>query len=476
MTQYQHGVYLQEIGTELQTIIESESNLIVVIGTSPEPISVNKPEICYSLTEFTEKFGFSDDFEKFTLCEAAHCQFNLYNMSPLVCINVFDKIKHITEKTMNLTVSNSTSAINDENLIISSVKIYSGMTSPESEDDEDFAAEPIQLTLGTDYTISDDGIITIVRAESVVDRTLTVKYNASDVTKVSTSDILAGIEKIEEVYPRFNLVPSILIAPKYSQDSDVIAALKSKTRNLNGHFNSLAVVDIPTSRTDDYSEAPSIKSSMNISDANVIACWGICKLNGRKYYLSTQLASLMHYTDAQNGDNPSVSPSNQFLQMDSMCKLDGSEVFLTAPQATYLNSQGIVTALNFQGWKAWGNRTSVYPSNADPKDCLIPVRRVFTWIGNSLVTTFWSRLDSRLDRRFIDAVLNSAQMWFDGLTAQGVLLGGSVEFREEDNRLNDLQDGIVKFHVMLTPPSPARVITFTSQYNPEALNTLFESE
>ena len=182
----------------------------------------------------------------------------------------------------------------------------------------------------------------------------------------------------------------------------------------------------------------------------------------------------MQYIDSENGENPSVSPSNQYLQMDSMCKSDGTEIYLTSSQATYLNSQGIVTALNFQGWKAWGNRTSVYPANADPKDSMIPIRRVFNWVGNTLITTYWTRLDSRLSRRFIDSVLNSAQMWFDGLMASGVLLGGSVAFLEEDNQLSDLQDGIIRFRVMITPPSPARVIVFTSQYDPSALKTLFE--
>lgn len=412
MPQYQHGVYNQELETSLQPIIESESNLIVAIGTSPEPISVNKPEICYSLEEFKEKFGWSDDFDSYTLCEAAHCQFSLYNMSPIVCINVFDGTKH-----------------------------YKETTTPAEEE-------------GGDPTIT----------------------RTSDVSKVTTSDILAGIEKIEEVYPRFNLVPSILIAPKYSQDADVIAGLRAKTSNLNGHFKSIAVVDIPTERAAEYSQATSVKTSLNISDPSVIACWGICKLNGRKYNLATQLASLMHYVDSQNGENPSVSPSNQSLQMDSMCVSNGNEVFLTSSQATYLNSQGIVTALNFQGWKAWGNRTSVYPSTADPKDAMIPVRRVFSWIGNTLITSYWSQIDSRLTRRFIDAALNRAQIWLDGLTAAGILLGGTVSFNEDDNPLTSLQDGIVTFRVQLTPPSPARVITFLLQYDPSALRSLFETE
>lgn len=466
MAEYQHGVYLQEIETELQTVIESESNLICAIGTSPAATSVNVPEICYSLTEFTNKFGFDYDFDRYTLCEVAHCQFTLYNVSPLVCINVFDRLKHKTKKTKDIIISGNSIELG-ETINVEDVKITTG-----SVEDESF----LTLEKDEDYSVTSAGIIENLATSKIVEGKISVEYSVPDVSKVTTTDILESIEKLEEVYPRFNLVPSILIAPKYSQNADVIAGLKAKTRNLNGHFNCIAIVDIPTSSTPDYSDATSVKTSLNISDANIVACWGITKLNNRRYYLSTQLASLMHYTDSQNGENPSLSPSNQRLQMDSMVKSDGTEVYLSVDQAKNLNGEGIVTALHFQGWKAFGNRTSIYPTSGDPKDNMISVRRVFNWVGNTLITTFWSRLDSRLSRRFIDSVLNSAQMWFDGLIATGVLLGGSVSFMEEDNPLTSLQDGVVKFRVMLTPPSPARVIIFTSQYDPSALQTLFETE
>ena len=39
-----------------------------------------------------------------------------------------------------------------------------------------------------------------------------------------------------------------------------------------------------------------------------------------------------------------------------------------------------------------------------------------------------------------------------------------------------LQDGIVRFRVQITPPSPAESITFTMQYDPNALQSLFETE
>ena len=57
--------------------------------------------------------------------------------------------------------------------------------------------------------------------------------------------------------------------------------------------------------------------------------------------------------DARNEDVPYESPSNLSMQATGICLEDGTEVALTLEQANMLNSQGIVTALNFSGgWKS----------------------------------------------------------------------------------------------------------------------------
>ena len=142
--------------------------------------------------------------------------------------------------------------------------------------------------------------------------------------------------------------------------------------------------------------------------------------------------------------------------------------------AGILNGYGIVTAINGTGgWTTWGNRTTVYPANTDVKDSFIPLRRMFNWVGNTLITTFWSKIDDPTNRRLIDSIVNSANVWLNSLTAQGALLGGRVEFLEEDNSITDLMDGKIRFHVYMTPPSPAREITFVQEYDPAYISTLF---
>ena len=43
----------------------------------------------------------------------------------------------------------------------------------------------------------------------------------------------------------------------------------------------------------------------------------------------------------------------------------------------------------------------------------------------------------------------------------------------DENPTTDLIDGIIRFHVYVTPPAPAREIDFIVEYDPQYLETLF---
>ena len=234
----------------------------------------------------------------------------------------------------------------------------------------------------------------------------------------------------------------------------------------------MAIVDIPESVTL-YSDAPGYKNDNNLTDERMIVCYGKGTLGEESHWLSSHVAGLCSRVDADHEDVPYKSPSNERLQVDGFT-VAGSEVFLGPDQANYLNGQGIVTALNFMGgWKMWGNRTGAYPSVTDPKDAFIPLRRMYNWIGNTLVLTTWQRVDYPVRRRLIDTVTDTHNIWLNGLAGREMILGGRVEFQESENPSTDLMDGIIRFHVYVTPPSPAREIDFIVEYDPEYLQSLF---
>ena len=176
----------------------------------------------------------------------------------------------------------------------------------------------------------------------------------------------------------------------------------------------------------------------------------------------------------QDRDVPYESPSNKELPITGLCLSDGTEVRLALNEAEYLNGQGIVTAINFiGGWRTFGNRTGCYPGNTDPKDAFISSRRMVNWHGQTFILTYWQKLDKPTNKRLVQNVVDSENIRLNGLTASGALLGGRVEFLEEENPITDLIDGKIKFHTYLGLTVPARDIEDIVEFDTSYFNTLF---
>ena len=117
--------------------------------------------------------------------------------------------------------------------------------------------------------------------------------------------------------------------------------------------------------------------------------------------------------------------------------------------------------------------TACFPSNTDVKDYFISVSRMFGWVANSVILTYWSKIDKRLDRRLIDNIADSLNIWLNGLVSEEKLLGGRVEFRESENSQVALMAGKAVFHIFMTPASPAQEIEFVLEYDVEYTSALF---
>ncbi|MDR7865162.1 MAG: phage tail sheath family protein [Sporomusaceae bacterium] len=482
---YKHGVYASEIPTSILPPVRTSAGLPVVFGTAPvnlatAPAAVNTPVLCYTYAEAVAALGYSDDWANYTLCEFMNSHFSLFGVAPVVFVNVLDSATHKTAVTNSAAVLVAgQKTLTDLGILLSSLVVK--LTE---------AGQP--LIKNTDYTAAfdDDGKVLITRiadgAITTDTTSLVVTYDKLDPSAVDKDDIIGGIdgttgapeglELVNKVFPLFRLVPGMILAPGWSHDPEVEAVMKAKAGNINSHFKAIAVVDIDSTSTgaDLYSEVPAWKTTNNYVDPLEIACWPQVKLSTKQYHLSTQLAGIMCKTDAANDDIPYVSPSNKSLQANGAVLADGTEVSLGPEQAAYLNGEGIVTALNFiGGWKAWGNRTGCYPGVTDPKDAFIPIKRMFNWIANTLILTYWQKVDNPMNRRLVETVTDSNNIWLNGLAARGIILGGRVAVLAEENPTTDLMDGIIRFHVYVTPPGPAREIDFILEYDPAYLATLF---
>ncbi len=298
-----------------------------------------------------------------------------------------------------------------------------------------------------------------------------------DPSQVSANDIIGGIdpttykrkglECVNEVYPKYGLVPSILIAPRFSKNPSVALALALKAQNVSGVFKAFALADLDTSVAP--ADTPSYLSTNNLRHAHLKAFYGKGFFNGKEYSPSCASACVWAKLDFSTEDFPFHSISNKPLPFDSI------EPLLDDDLATYLAGQGVTPLLRTRrGLVPWGTRTTLYPTSTDPKDTFDNVRRAFNFIANELILTFRQKLDFPITKRLIRTIVDSYNMRLNALKGREYILGGKVEFREQDNPKEDLVDGIIRFHVYLTPPSPAKEIHFILEYNHKYWDEIFK--
>ena len=416
---YQHGVYIKEQATSLVTPVEVNSALPVIVGAAPVhnlgvgvTRQVNVPKLIYSMSDFVTAFGAPADGESaadYPLYEAANLYLARYKVAPIVAINVFDPVVHVA---------------------------------------------------GPDAAVP----------------------GAPDVSKVAAADIIGGIDPVtkarkglalvEEVYPRFRLTPGQILAPGFSGTPSVALAIGAASSNICGHFRATGIIDVPA-EVKLYTEVPAWLNDNNLTDINLLCMFGSPVYGGVAERGSSHLAGVIGQRDAENEGIPFWSPSNKRLLCEGMVHA-GRELHLTAPEAAYLNGNGIVTGLNMVGGLvAWGDQTAGYPGITDVKDTSIPIRRMFNWVGNTLVLTCWQYVSNPLRRRMIETVQDTFNVWLNGLVGREYLLGARVTFETVDNPTTDLMGGKVRWHVYLTPPQAARELTFILEYDPKYLETLY---
>ncbi|MFT5871112.1 MAG: phage tail sheath protein FI [Clostridium sp.] len=481
---YTHGIYVQENPTSIVAPITADSAVQFIVGTAPinllsDPSSaVNKPILVYSFKEANEKIGYSDDFEKFSLCQSIDASFRVFNVAPLVLINVFDPEKHKKEVESKLyDIVNKKIIVEEEGILLNADFIVK---------DEDAL---ISYVKNTDYTVAFTSAgypqVSILSGGTIgIDTKLSIAYNQLDPTMVTEADIVGGydsatgkytgLENISQIYPRFGIVPGLILAPGWSHKPTVSAAITAKYEGINGSFKANGVKDIDTTEVTEYTQANAWKTDNSYTDKHDIVCWPMVKVGDKKYYKSALVAALIAYTDASNDNVPFVSPSNKSLRITGTMLADGTEVYLDQVQANLLNSQGIVTAINVNGWKLWGNNTGIYPSSTDPKDRWIPVRRMFDWWGNSFIMTYFQKVDDPMNRRLIEAVVDSENIRANGYKARFQLADAKIEFNIDENPTTDLLNGTIRFKQYLTPFTPAETIINTLEFDPTALVAALE--
>lgn len=472
---YNHGVRVVEEGTDTVVPVNS-SGLQVVVGTAPVNLAenpaavVNVPVVCMSLADAEKKLGFCDDFENFTLCQSMYANFVAYAVKPVVFINVLDPMKHRKDnEAKEYGVVNSQAVVDDlTGVLLDSVKVKTG---------EDV------LEKDTDYILSFNAegclVITMLseRAETLTG--VTVESASIDPSKVTQEDIIggydvktgkeSGFEAVRQVYPRTGMVPAFLLAPGWSHIPEVGAVMLAKCSHINGVFKAECLLDLPSAETKLYTDVQQVKEETGYQDAQGIVLWPMVESGGKRMYYSAIFGAMAAYTDAANDNVPSLYLSNKLLTVDKAVLADGTEVFMDREQANTLNGAGVVTLISEGNWKAWGNNTSVYPAGTDIKDRWIACRRMFSWMANSLITAYSEMVDSPANFRLIESIVDSENIRLNSYISAGKLAGGRIEYKEDENSVENVLAGQVIFHIYMAAFTPAEDIVFILKFDPELL-------
>lgn len=476
------GVRTFEQPTSVSTPNEAKVGIPFFVGAAPvhtaaKPAKVNIPVIATSWGEAVEKLGFSYDWKKYTLGEAMYSHFKLYGNQPAIFCNVLDPA------SMKETVAEKDYPVADHQAILP-IDVISASVKVTAKEGGD-AGSDTPLKADEDFSVfydrdsSGDYVCVVELLEGGVAygaATLKIGYDAVKPDKVTKPDVVEGVGKVDAAMTAVGTVPDLICAPGWSHDTVVAAVMATKASAISGLFKGKAVIDADCSESGvtEYSQLSDYKNKNNFVDVDQILCWPQVKLGDYQFHLSTQLCGLMASVDAGNRGVPYESPSNKNLKMDSCVLEDGTEVNLTWPQVEMVAGDwGVVTAVNFMdsGWVAKGNYTACFPGNTDVKDQFIPVSRMFDYIGNTLIRTFWSKQDKPLTPTLRDSILQTCNIWLGGLCGSGYLYGARAVLLAEENPLTSLLAGHITLHVYNAPPVPAQLIDFILEFDVSYMET-----
>lgn len=477
---YNHGVRVLENPTSLTVPRVGTAGLQVIVGVAPVNLAedpykaTNTPKIAYSFAEASAAVGYCNNFKDYNICESVDASFRVLNIAPIVIINVLDPKTHKKAlEEQEVDVVEGQAIIDTFGILADTLKVSTGER---------------EMVADVDYvvTFDDDGMALVTLVDATGIKTLTVSGSVIDPSKITYEDIIGGynastgeekgLEVIRQVFPKLQLTPGLIVSPGWSNQPNVGAAIAAKCTGINGVFSCEAVVDLDTkedSGARKYTDVLEVKQASGFVSKHLDVEWPCVRIGEKIYHASAIKAALIAYTDAGNDDVPSLSPSNKVVGISGLCLEDGTEVILDEQQANVVNSYGVCTFNNFSGWTTWGNNTAIYPTSTDPKDRWINCRRFFSWWGNSFILTYHQRVDDNNNPRLIEAVVDDENVRGNSYAAQGKCAGVYIEWRQQENTVNDIMGGKMRFLHHLAPWTPAEDILDVLEFDPSLLEAAF---
>jgi phage tail sheath protein FI len=481
-----HGVEVIEVPNGPVPVTVVKSAVIGLVGTAPSwavesPSVAAAPNTPALVSSARDAANFGPVVRGYSIPYAL-AAIQAQGAGRAIVVNVFNPSIHFTAIAATAFTFNAQGAINLGHMGVSNVVVTS---------------EPAGTTYvaGTDYTLDAvNGAITIVPTGSgghiTAGASVLIAFNYADPSKVADADVIGeftggvytGMQAFQTTYGTMGFFPKILIAPGYSQDASVAAAIDAMAIKIRA----TALVDSPPSTTVAAAIANRgvVGNAFATSSNRTVLCYpqetfydtGIVPTGVTLSTSGTPVAS--HFNANSVGPYSQWvagaiaakdlaqgywwSPSN--TQVDGMLGPDVqlyASILDASSDTNNLNAAGIVTVFNAfgTGLRVWGNRSAAYPASTAP-DNFISVRRTMDVIEESLELAMLQFIDQPISNALIDAILASANAFIRSLIQRGALVAGAASFDPAENPATQVAAGQLVFDIDVMPPPPAERITF----------------
>lgn len=467
---YKRGVYVTEGATEtIRNYDITECSIPFIVGCAPinmaESTLVNRCVLINSLADFRSKFGFSEDFEQYNLCEAADAIYSMQTEATAVFVNVLDPAIHKKSVEVELEKSNSVAFITEAGVIKESLVL-------EGIESEDYALS---------YT--DDGYLKISflseeaanKAQEIENITVDV-LDASKVTELEiigsydvSSGVRTGLQLVNACMPQTGVVPAYIVVPGYSSNPVIAISMEAASQNINGIFEAIPIYDLDCTNYKSVNDIPNAVAALKVKKG--IGVWLMPEIDGKIYHGSSVKVAVTMWVDAANGNVPWSSTSNVSLNITTTRLGDGTEYVLDREQANNVVAYGGYTFLNNFGWRTWGNNLLVYPNHVDEKDRWETIRRMLNWWKLRFVRQYIDYIDAPMGVSQIESIMETEQELIDSYVANQYIVGGSISYEDVDNPAEDIVEGILRFRISLGFHIPNERIESTILFDPNILLT-----
>lgn len=478
-----------------------KSAVIGLVGTAPAwavtaPVSaaaVNVPALVSSALD-AAKFG--PAVRGYTIPYAL-AAIQAQGAGQVIVINVFDPARHRTAVAATPFTFNAQGAISLGHMGVSGVVVTSNPAGTTYAEDTDYTLDAV------------NGVVTIIPAGSgghiAGGASVLISFDYADPSTVEDSDVIGGVSDgaytgvaaLQTTYASMGFFPKILIAPGFSHDAGVAAAMVSMAEKIRA----MALLDAPpgTSVAAALASRGSAGNAFNTSSRRAVLCYpqetfydsGLVPTGvtldsaGKPLPSAFNAAALAPYSQWVAGAIAARDLANGYWWSPSNTEVEGMlgpEVALyasaldSASDVNNLNASGIVTVFNAfgTGLRVWGNRSSAYPSTTVP-DNFISVRRTMDVIEESVELAMLQFIDQPISNGLITAILASVNSFIRTLIQRGALVGGAASYDPAKNPPAQIAAGQLVFDVDVMPPPPAERLTFQTYIDTALLQQLGSS-